>query len=126
MAEDEAMSTIPTIEMIHLQDGEILIGFYDDSSKGNENNIVVTSLGLYVNNPDEPDFIDYRTIEQVEIPKNGEKSKLDYFVVRLNDGQTKNIPVTGGHDRLRDVFEFIRFVDRVIDDVKRDNSPHAG
>jgi hypothetical protein len=120
IVDDRTMKAVPFFQAIHLHDGEILIGLYDNLLGGNESEIVVTNLGLYINNSGEADFIEYRSIKEVEIPKDMEKTKLDYFIVRLSDGQSKKIPITGGHDRFKDVYEFIRFVERVKDDVMGD------
>ncbi len=107
------------LKEINLQEEETIIGFYENNPVEKESNVIVTNLGLHIFYPNEKEFISYRTIIKVEIPQDMKKTRLDHFIVHLNNGDAKTILISGGHDRFRDVYEFVRFIDRVKDDVKK-------
>jgi|WetSurMetagenome_2_1015567.scaffolds.fasta_scaffold602144_2 hypothetical protein len=118
--EESTSQMLSKLNEIHLQEEEIIIGFYENNSLKMDENIIVTNLGLHIFYPNEKEFISYQSIIEVEIPRDMEKTKLDHLIVHLNKGQVKTILISGGHDRFRDVYEFVRFIDRVKDDVKKE------
>lgn len=116
---DASLEIVAQIKDIHLLDDEEFIGVYENSSGENASSILVSNLGIRVISPISVDFVDYRFIDKVEIPAGVDKVKLDHLFIHLKDGQTKTIFLSGGHEKFKDVYEFIHFLDRVKDDVSK-------
>ncbi len=107
------------------KDGVILegkgdfLGLYENHKGNLRENVVVTTLGLYVFNQ-EWKFVQYEDIASVNVPLNEEKDKsaADQLLLHLSNGSQVEIPIKGGQGRMRDVWEFSRFLHRVIKDTQ--------
>lgn len=104
---------------LQLQTGEELIGMYKNHDDNFSETIVITTLGLHVFF-DEWDLVEYSQINKVSIPLNYSKDKFlaDRILVQLKHGSEIEIPVTGEHGKLRDAWEFLRFLQRVQKDFQ--------
>ena len=50
----------------------------------------------------------------------GGKSEINGLKLALRDGSESHIPIRGGRGRFRDAYEFLRFLDRVLADLRGD------
>src|SRR5437868_5943809 len=113
---DSLMTSIAATR-VGLQEGEICLGVYENNPGCLEDSIIVTNLGLHIYRSGESLFIDYGQIESIEAPS--VKETADRLKIRLSNGAMKDLPIQGGQGRFRDAFEFLRFLDRVKDDIRR-------
>lgn len=94
-----------------MRPGEEVIGVYQNSDPL-AGQIVVTSLGLHVLQNGEVRVVPFESIVQVQGPSTKEQDQD--VVLSLSDTQRVVIRIAGGHDRFKDVFEFRRFLARVL------------
>lgn len=93
-----------------LQPNQESIGFYENSAN---DFVFITTDGLYLIDEHNCSFISFEAIEKVVLP-NEQKNEASTLEVRLKDGTSKSISIEHGNGRFRDVFEFVRFIDRVL------------
>jgi len=104
------------VKKISLQPGEAIIGLYTNNKEFSDNWIIITDLGLHVLYQ-EYYFIDYLKIKKVEMPEG--KTSLRGFNILMRGRVKMWVPVEGEQEgRFYDAFEFIRFIDRVLEDLK--------
>lgn len=102
---------------VPVKNGEVCYGVYENSPcKANES-IAVTNLGIHVCRNKQSEFIAYSQIASVSAPP--EKQTASELSIHLLSGQVISLPVRGGEGRFRDAFEFLRFLDRVTHDLRR-------
>jgi hypothetical protein len=94
--------------------GEEWIGVYENIPGSPEDCVGVTNRGLHIWRGLEPDFLAYEELDSTTSEGLIPKRKADQITVRLRDGQLAVIPIRGGDDRSRDLFEFLRFLQRVM------------
>jgi hypothetical protein len=104
--------------MIQLQPGENLIGIYRNSLEDLKDSIAVTDLGIHIYRSSCWEYVGYTQMESIAIPE--EKQEADFLLVSLTNGRATNVPIRGGQGRFRDAFEFLRFLDRVIQDIQKE------
>jgi hypothetical protein len=56
--------------------------------------------------------------EITDVTLNSEKMQATGVIISLSNGETREIPVVGRQGRFLDVFEFLRFLRRVVDDLR--------
>lgn len=100
---------------IHFQKEEKAIGLYENTPGKKDESIVITNLGLHFLSTDRAEFISYEQIRAIE-PL--ETKNIDRLNLDLDDGRMIAIPIKGGEGRFRDIFEFLHFLDRVVNDIK--------
>lgn len=104
--------------VIHRGD-ETVYGIYENHPNDLNECIVVTNDGLYIHEKvDVWIRIRYAEIRGIKV-NNPEKVKVDGLVVLLNDGSHRKVPVKGREGQFQEVFEFSRFLQRVISDQIR-------
>lgn len=113
----ESLNASNRSQKVDLQIGEVYLGVYENIPDSLEDSITVTSLGLHTYRGGEWEFLNYEHIESIRIPSR--KEEAAELEIHLYDGYTTRIPVRGGQGRFRDAFEFLRFLDRVRDDIRR-------
>jgi hypothetical protein len=95
---------------VKLPDGEELLGVYDNPE----------GPAVYVTNRSVrwmgEHAVEYSRITESNVP--GDKTEANRLVVTLTDGTSETVPVAGGEGRLRDVWEFKRYMDRVVEDTR--------
>lgn len=97
--------------------GESLLGYYanNELSLPEADLILVSTFGLHLlSSSDSPRTIDFESISDIDGPK--EKAGADRLQLRLTNGSSEEVVVRGGRGKLRDVFGFLRFLRRVVQD----------
>ncbi|MEO1022705.1 MAG: hypothetical protein AAFW89_09175, partial [Bacteroidota bacterium] len=61
-------------------------------------------------------FVKYQSIKDYETPKY--KHTASYIGLKLDNGEVAVLPILGGKGKFRDVFEFQRFLVRVLEDIQ--------
>jgi hypothetical protein len=90
-------------------------GVYHNDPEIVNQDIVVTSRGLYVISGTDARFIDYVGISSIgRLPEKGSFGQQLSLVLRA-EGLTITLYVTGGVGRFRDIYEFGRFLMRACD-----------
>lgn len=114
-SEKEPSSKIP-LDEINLDENEEIIGVYRNPGSS-DTNIAVTELGLRAKQANGWSFIRFDDIEEATAHP-PDKHEADSILLLLRSGEEVAVPVTGKNGRFRDVFEFLRFLDRVKEDRK--------
>lgn len=98
---------------LRLAESEALIGVYTNTPGSLEDSVVVTSHGLHLRREPSWLFVAYADIAALKPPS---KTRGAASVIAcLRQGDPVVIPIRGGRGgRFRDVYEFTRFVLRVI------------
>lgn len=99
-----------------LHPDEVIIGVYDNSEEGSADVTLVTDQGIHVFMNQAWSYFDYGNIVDVATPTDKAAEGLN---IRLKSGDTFWLPVRGTKGRFRDTFEFLRFLDRVVEDVRK-------
>jgi hypothetical protein len=106
-----ALDDAKLLDGIPLEEGEECYGFYENPPDPDSEIIAVTNLGLHLKNKGVWLFWAYAEMESVgPAPR---KEDAEALAIKLRRGGNVLIPVRGRQGRFRDVFEFIRFLDRV-------------
>lgn len=97
----------------------VLLGKYADPENPGDD-IDVFSDGLAW-------FVEYRRAtvrfdEIAEVKLSAEKES-ESLMLETFDGRAEVLPVAGKHGRFRDALEMLRFLDRVIGDLRKEHSP---
>lgn len=94
--------------------GEI-IGIYENPVGAEPQAVVVTEFGLLTLNPGSTPWIEFSQIASVKGP--GEKLDGQDILLTLQSGEVFALRVAGRDGRFSDVFGFVRFLDRVLEDL---------
>lgn len=92
--------------------GEVF-GFYENQPGSLNNSILVTEDGIGLLQAEEINFINFDDINCIEKPGDKIGSEL---VIRRNDKSSLSFQVQGGKFGFSDALEFLRFLNRVIED----------
>ena len=97
---------------------EHLIGLYANPPGTTLAEIGVTTKRLCLHYEGKPcEYIKFKDIESTTL---GEEMKASRTItVTKHDGTSCKIEVAGGEGRFRDSMAFIRFIDRVVEDLRR-------
>ena len=104
-------------ETIVLHNNERVLGIYENPAHGQQKTVVVTTRGVHVVVGGNYQALAYSQIDHVETPRSGEKHSFGELVVTCRSGDNVIIPIEGGQGRLRDAWEFLRFLNRVVADI---------
>lgn len=96
--------------------GEI-VGVYINPPAEVPNAIVVTENGLLVVRSGARQWIKFSELRSIQA--SGAENGDPEILLTLKSGIVVGIRVAGADDRFRDVFSFVRFLDRVIEDRER-------
>lgn len=88
---------------------EELIGYYENEVT---NNVLVTTKGIHVVSKEGCLYTNYEDIAGAYLPDVA-KRDADLIELKLVDGRSMLVPIRHGNGKFRDVFEFVRFIDRV-------------
>ncbi len=108
----------PWIHEVPVQPGEQRLGVYENVPGSAEKSVVVTTLGLYVRRGERWEFVRFEDIEAVVAPH--QKTEVAELALMHRDRHVTLMPITGGHGRFREAWEFLRFMDRVLEDFGRE------
>jgi hypothetical protein len=104
-----------TLDRLGMEPGEELIGVYSNPSASER--VVVTSSGLYVVGSNTIMSVAFAAIVRIEGPST--TSDESDLAVYTSVGEKIVVPIRGQHGQFRDVFEFQRFLARVLEDKRR-------
>lgn len=100
-----------------------LIGWYDNASDDFRDNVVVTENGILVTQQAGWFFVPYTAMKRIAAPEKG--TQACHVAVELEQARRLEVPI-GGRDKAkgtRDVFEFVRFLQRVQGDLAEAHNP---
>lgn len=102
------------LEGVPLSPGEMPIGVYYNEPESLRGAVVVTDSSLLIESHGSWRRLPYSLIERVLSPA----SKIDAheLYVYLRSGTSVSVPIRGGTQKSSDVFDFLRFLDRVTAD----------
>jgi len=107
-----------------LRQGEELLGIYRNHPGSWNEAILVTDRGLHLLRPGGSTILDYA---EMQAPRRvGEKTEIQSLDIPLRRGQCVRLPVLGRRGRLLDSLEFLRFLDRVREDLAYETQDEAG
>jgi len=95
---------------------EVLIGVFENIPGQSNSTIVVTSHRLGVCRHACMDWVAYDSIGQVKGVDNKQASELK---VTTNDGREFILPIVPDNKKFNDVFEWMRFINRVLEDRRK-------
>jgi hypothetical protein len=98
---------------VEAEHGE-LIGVYENPQGIEPKRVVVTERAIGCIGIGPPRWIRFDDIETTEGPR--EKLIDNVVIVVLKSGIRTELRIAGGDDRFKDVFGFVRFLDRVVED----------
>lgn len=104
-------------KQINLNEDDEFIGIYKNIKNSLNKSVVVTKQGIYLNESNKWKFIKYREIKNQDVDWKNKRS-VDNILLTLENGQHLRLPIIGGDDKYRDAFEFLRYLDRVVEDKK--------
>lgn len=97
---------------------ELIIGVYENVVGSIDHCIIITEEGIHFEAQGEWIDIKFAEIRNVNCPSSKEIEKKDAGVnLVLENGRNVTVPVWGGSGRFLDVFEFSRFLARVVEDI---------
>jgi hypothetical protein len=107
---------MPNLDVGSLQDGEKLIGLYENSAEDIRQNLIITSKGLRLFTNDWR-FLSYGQIRRagVRLERPEDKQTADTLILELKSGEELGVKISGGRGRFRDIWQIDRFLMRVID-----------
>ena len=103
------------------------IGVYVNTQTEGSETLLVTDLGVLLENKLDVAFIAYKNVGRVDIvasntlleEDSSKKSEADGLLIStLDTGSSQLIPIRNGNGKYRDVFEFARFMLRTAEDAK--------
>ncbi len=109
--------TEETLDFLALQDREKCLGIYENVPGILQESVFITNKGLYFFEEDKKKFLAYDDIIYIKPLRN--KQKDINIEVNMTNGDTIFLPIKGSRGPFKDVYEFSRFLHRVIDDIKR-------
>ena len=113
---EKSDSVLNYVDTIPLQEDDAIIGIYENFPGEPKESIALSNLGMYVFLNEKWEFIGYRHIDYTEVPST--KQDSEKIIIHMLSGQTMDILIRGAQDKFRDVFEFLHFLDRVVNDVR--------
>lgn len=102
--------------------GEEYIGTYTNSYPTDNKFVHVSTNGLWVQKENETLFIPFLNIKHTTIVNGHDKHKVKEILVELIDGEERLVEINGGDDKFRDLYSFIRFLRRTIEDRYREHT----
>ena len=103
-----------SLQGIAFQGDEALIGVYENNPGKLDELIAVTTRGLRIHQAGDWRFYPFEVIDEVTVTSEAGKREADALALTLSGGQQVILPIRGGDERFRDVWEFSRFLARTI------------
>ena len=91
-----------------------LIGVYENPSGTEPSVIAISEQALYWRASATVQRVDFSSLRAVHVPDSFEKTSLAELQLELRDGSRTTLHIDGGDGKFRDIYEFIRFFNRVI------------
>lgn len=116
-----SMSVLPyDISQSPIKAEDICYGAYENFIGTLQNIIIITNNGIYLNQNGAWEFVEYKQIISINTPKKIQNDGK--FSVTLLNNKEIEIEVLGKKGKYLDVFEFIRFLYRVVEDFQKLNA----
>lgn len=103
-----------------LKKDEIIIGVYENQIGKIEESIIITDQGFYIL-LNGWEIIPYKEIDNVEPLMKTEKTSAQELLIHLKSGKEFMLPIKGGDDKFRDVWEVLHFFNHVVQDYADKN-----
>lgn len=105
------------LENLDLLEDEVCYGVYENTPEKKEERIAITNKGLCIWRKNEWVRIYYLDIKEIRMEEN--KQTIDSLTLILLNDVTFQLPIKGHKGKFKDIFNFTRFLDRVISDLKK-------
>ena len=92
------------------------IGVYENPNGVDPTHVVITDQALGCLGTDQERWIRFDEIDSTHGPHN--KDVHDAIAVVMKSGARTQLRIAGGVGRFKDVFSFVRFLDRVVEDQR--------
>lgn len=116
-----ATSSSPDVQL-HLD--ETLIGCYRNYDGSSAELLVITDRALWVRRDTVWGRTEYQQMKSVSVE--GPKHEATSLTIRLRTGGVIHVPVRRGEGRLRDIWTFVRYLTRVIEDIDEEKTAEKG
>jgi len=97
--------------------GSSVVGVYNYYSKDKSKTVWITERSIWWFDGSWQE-VPYMSIEKMMLPQE-KLGNDDCLRVFTTDKSSHAVPIVGRHGRFRDIFEFSRFLQRTVDDLKR-------
>lgn len=115
-ADDDSDRIFPNTPIL---DHERLLGVYENHPGQMEEMVVVTDLGLHIYASGGWSSAHYANMKRVVPFLPDGKRSVETLFVELGSGTLYGVPVSGGTERTRDAWGFLRLLNRVIADTEK-------
>jgi hypothetical protein len=99
-----------------LSENETLLGVYQNYPHSENLCVAFTDKAIHVVTNGQWQCAHYAEIAMIQNPSDSKRNASHCDLITRN-GQTYSVPILGGTDRFRDVFQVMRFLDRVVADL---------
>jgi hypothetical protein len=119
-------SSLPDIRVkpawLVVPEGERVLGVYVSEDRGSAQPVLITDAALYLDGVGNARIAYADIVDSTAYPTEGDAHDAWGVQATLRDGAVVVIPVRGrrGNDRYVDAFDFVRFLLRVTEDLRRD------
>ncbi len=104
------------INSLELKGNEECIGVYENIVGDLSDCIFITNIGLRFKSSGKKELIPFTKIKNILPPSN--KTTDTTITIMLDSDNFTSIEIRNGRGRFKDVFEFVRFLDRVLKDIR--------
>lgn len=111
---EESVLDSDQLSFIELVSDEVCIGVYENSFGDLSDCVFITNKGLHILKSNCRKFVSYLEIVGIQTP--ADKVGGTCICLMISGGDEVVIEIKNGNGRFKDVFEFLRFLDRVIED----------
>ena len=96
---------------------DTVLGVYRNAAADSGCDVLVSDQGLRWRSGGKVIFVRYGSIAKADV----DEAKHEARTIRLalNDGEVVRLPIEGGEGKLRDAWEMLRFLIRVLGDARR-------
>jgi hypothetical protein len=98
---------------VALHPGEEIVGLYHNPPPVRLS-VLVTSLGLHIVGANSSTYVPFESVTHIDTPTS--KTESEDVALWSRDGSRITVPIRGEQGRFKDVFEFVRFMRRVLKD----------
>jgi hypothetical protein len=108
------------LSQFQLAPGEVILGVYENNPESQKECIVVTNDSLHLEASGHWREVTYANIVATECPSPQDAKENASVVLKMGDGIV-NLPVVGRRGQFFDLFEFYRYLMRVVADQRKPN-----
>jgi hypothetical protein len=100
-----------------IADSGNMVGVYRNRDDEQSGEILVTENGLFVNSSPMSYWVRFSEIASIQAPS--AESESAEIQIMVKSGTVYHLRISGRDGRFRDVFNFVRFLDRVLEDINK-------